>query len=571
MASITVETSQPVMKRSWDRVIQWGVVIVTAILVIFPAWPILLQSVMDKPLYDKERALTLTNFAKVFSNPDFYQVLGRTIVFALVTTALSVAIGMLLAIFVVRTNMPGRHFLRNLITIPYYVSPLVLAFAWGTMYGPAGYVTILARTFHLPTWNLYSLGGIVVVSMMYTMPFTYLYISSSLALADPQLESAARIGGANPFLTMVRITVPLLRPAITYSFLLILVTTMELLTIPLVLGIPVGIEVLSTFLYRLGVVGINTDYGSIAVVSIVVLLIVSGLVLLQGKLVAQERRFVTIGGKAARPKPLDLGVWRWGVAIAIGLFIFMFVILPLLALILQAVTPFVTPLINPFTMLTVKNFESIWNTPTYRQSLTNSFWIALIGAAIGILFTTISAITAYRSKFKARVAVRYLSLYPRAFPGLIVGIGFLWAFLMIPGIGAIRNTIWVMMIAFIMRYLPLGFSSVSPAVLQVSDELDRAARVGGTTWFGASWRILFPILRPAMLSGYFLLFIAFLKEVSVAVFLYARGSQVIGTTMIELWRQGSTGPVAALAVMQLVVTAIALFIGQKLLGVKLHE
>jgi len=222
-------------------------------------------------------------------------------------------------------------------------------------------------------------------------------------------------------------------------------------------------------------------------------------------------------------------------------------------------------------MLTVKNFDSIWNTPTYRQSLTNSILIGLIGGAIGILFTTISAITAYRSNFKARAALRYLSLYPRAFPGLIVGIGFLWAFLMIPGIGAIRNTIWVMMIAFIMRYLPLGFSSISPAVLQVSDELDRAARVAGTTWFGASWRILFPILRPAMLSGFFLLFIAFLKEVSVAVFLYARGSQVIGTTMIELWRQGSTGPVAALAVMQLVVTAIALFIGQKLLGVKLHD
>jgi iron(III) transport system permease protein len=570
MASIT-EAGQPVLKRSWDRIIQWSVVVITAILVVFPAWPILLQSVMDQPLYEKTRQFTLNNFVKVFTEPVFYQVVGRTVIFALATTALSVGIGMVLAIFVVRTNMPGRKFLRNLITIPYYVSPLVLAFAWGTMYGPAGYVTILARTLHLPTWNLYSLGGIVVVTMMYTMPYTYLYISSSLALADPQLESAARIGGANPFLTMLRITVPLLRPAITYSFLLILVTTMELLSIPLVLGAPVGIQVLSTYLYQLGVVGIKTDYGSIAVVSIMVVLMVTGLVVLQGKLVAQERRFVTVGGKATRPKPLDLGAWKWVVSALVSLFVFMFVLLPLFALVLQASTPFVSPLVNPFEMLTNANFKSIWDTPTYRQSLTNSLLIGLIGAAIGIVFTTISAITAYRSKFKARVAVRYLSLYPRAFPGLIVGIGFLWAFLMIPGIGAIRNTIWVMMLAFIMRYLPLGFSSISPSVLQVSDELDRAARIAGTSWFGATWRILFPILRPAMLSGYFLLFIAFLKEYSVALFLYARGSQVIGTTMIELWRQGNTGPVAALAVMQLALTAVVLVISQKVLGVKLHD
>ncbi len=569
MASIT-RAGQP-LKRSWDRAIQWGVVVITAILVVFPAWPILLQSVMDRPLYDKARAFTLNNFTKVFANPELYEVVGRTVVFGLATTALSVGIGMLLAIFIVRTNMPGRRLLRNLITIPYYVSPLVLAFAWGTMYGPAGYVTILARTLHLPTWNLYSLGGIVIVSMMYTMPYTYLYISASLALSDPQLESAARIAGANPFVTLLHITVPLLRPAITYSFLLILVTTMELLSVPLVLGIPVGIEVLSTYLYKLGIVGVTTDYGSIAVVSIMVVLLVTGLVVLQGKLVAQERRFVTVGGKATRPKPLDLGGWKWLVTSAVGLFIFMFVILPLFALMLQAVTPFVTPFINPFTMLSTDNFRVIWETGTYRQSLSNSLLIGTIGAAIGIVFTTISAITAYRTRFKARTALRYLSLYPRAFPGLIVGIGFLWAFLMIPGIGAIRNTIWVMMIAFIMRYLPLGFSSISPSVLQISDELDRAARISGSSWFGATWRILFPILRPAMLSGYFLLFIAFLKEYSVALFLFARGSQVIGTTMIELWRQGSTGPVAALAVMQLAITAVVLFISQKALGVKLHD
>ena len=181
------------------------------------------------------------------------------------------------------------------------------------------------------------------------------------------------------------------------------------------------------------------------------------------------------------------------------------------------------------------------------------------------------ALTVYRSELKGRKILSYLALYPRAFPGIIVGIGFLWAFLLIPGIGGVRNTIWVMALAFIMRHLPLGFTSISPAVLSVSTELDRAARVSGATWLRVARSIMLPLLRPALLSTYVLLIITFLKEYAVALFLFAPGSQVIGTTLIELWRQGNSGPISALATIQLVLTLIIVVISRKALGVKLYE
>jgi iron(III) transport system permease protein len=556
---------------SWDASIQWLIVIVTALLVIFPAWPIVLQSFMSKPLYDKDRVFTLANYTNLFANIRFWDVLGYTAAFAFMTTILALIVGIVLAVIINRTNIPFRNLYSNLVTIPYYVSPLVLAFAWMQMYGPQGFGTILVRTLKLPVWQLYSFWGIVIVSAMYYVPYAFLYTSSSLALADPQLESAARIGGASPLRTILSVTIPLLRPAITYSALLTLVSSFELLSIPLVLGNSVGIDTLATYLYTIGVVGVNKDQGAVAAVAVMVVILVTGLVYLQGKLVSLERRFVTVGGKATRPKALDLGKWKGFVSFLVALYILLGIILPLGCIVLTSFVPFLSPFLNPLKMLTLENYQGIFGSPAYRQSVTNSIYISIFAAAVGIIFMAVSALIAYRSNFKGRNLVKYLALYPRAFPGIIVGIGFLWAFLLVPGLGSLRNTIIAISIAFIMRYLPLGFSAVSPAVLQVSDELDRAGRVAGATWLGTIRHILLPILRPALLSGYILLAISFLKEYSTALFLVAEGSRVIGTTMLELWKQGGAEPVAALSTIQMAITAVLIIGSRKLLGVKLHE
>lgn len=565
-------TSTPLPKPRfpWDRVVQWSMVIVTILLVVFPAWPIVYQSFLSKPLYDKERVFTLGNYTHILTDGKFWHILGYTAAFALAATLIALAIGVLLAVLVNRTNLPLRGLYSNLVTIPYYVSPLVLAFAWMEMYGPQGFGTILIRTLKLPTWQLYSFWGIVVVAAMYYIPNTFLYATSSLALADPQLESAARIGGATPFQTIVRVTVPLLRPAILYSALLTLVSALELLSIPLVLGNGVGIDTLSTYIYVLGVVGVSKDYGAIAVVAIFIVLLVTVLVYLQGKLTTLERRFVTVGGKATRPKLLDLGKMKGMVSFLVGLYILLGIVLPLACIVLESFVPFLSPFANPFKMLTFENYQGIFSSPAYRQSVTNSIYISIFAAGIGILFMALAALTAYRSTFKGRGVVKYMALYPRAFPGIIVGIGFLWAFLLIPGVGSLRNTLIAMSIAFIMRYLPLGFSAISPAVMQVSDELDRAGRVAGATWLGTIRHILLPILRPALLSGYIILAISFLKEYAVALFLFSEGSRVIGTTMIELWKQGGAEPVAALSTIQMAITFLLIFGSTRLLGVKLH-
>jgi iron(III) transport system permease protein len=556
---------------SWDRPAQWALTLLAALLVLFPLLPILYQSLLDRPLYEAGRQLTLANFSRILSNAEFWGAVGTTAVFVVLATAFAVVVGTVLAVVLTRTDVPARGLFNALVLVPFYVSPLVLAFAWAIIYGPSGFLTIELRTLNLPTWTLYSVGGLAVVAGVYYVPYTYLYSVGSLALTDPQLEDAGRIAGAGPLRTLVSVTLPLLRPALAYSMLLSVVSTVELLSVPLVLGSPVGVEVLASYLYKLGFGGTQIEYGLIAAVSVIMLLLITGLVWLQVRVTGQERRFVTVGGKATRGRVLRLGGLRWPLAILLGLYVLLGVVLPLVGIVAQSATAFLSPLINPLSVLTTDNYRAILGQPDYVRAIVNSLVIGLIGGGIGILFIALCALIVYRSDFPGRRVVQYLALYPRAVPGIIVGIGFLWAFLLVPGIGGARNTIVALTIAFIMRFIPLGFGAVAPSILRISSELDRAARVSGASWLATVWMILVPLLRPALLSGFVLLFISFLKEYASALFLFARGSEVIGTTMIELWRQGNSGPVAALSTIQLVLTAVVLVIGYRLLGARLHD
>jgi len=526
---------------------------------------------MDKPLYDVARQFTFDNIARTFANAELWGVVGTTIIYGVFSTALAVGLGTALALLITRTDMPGKGFVSSFVLIPFFVSPLVLAYSWDTIFGRQGFFTVLIRTLGLPTWDLLTLGGLIVVTAMFYAPNAYLQCTASLALSDPQLEDAARIAGANPFLALWRVTVPLLRPAVTFSALFIFVSSIEMLAIPLVLGSPVNIQVLPTYLYKIGAIGSPPDYGQLAVISILLVAVIAFLVAMQNRMVSQERRFVTVGGKATRPRLLRLGSWRYPSFAIVALYLLVGIVLPLIGLVAKSFVPFLNPLINPLTMLTLENYDFILSAQSFSNSIVNSLLISTIGAAIGIVFMAMIAVTVYRSTFPGRQALAYVAMFPRAFPGIIVGIGFLWAFLLIPGIAGARNTIWAMMAAFIMRYLPLGFIAISPSIMRVSNELDRAARVAGASWLTMIRKILGPILFPALMSGYILLFITFLKEYSSALFLYAPGSEVIGTSLISLGRNGDTGPMSALATIQTAITFIVIFFSRRFLGVKLYE
>ncbi|MBN8942207.1 MAG: iron ABC transporter permease [Rhizobiales bacterium] len=561
----------PKPRAGRDTTIQYGLALLTVILVAAPLLPVLYQSLLDRALYDPGQSFTLANFGRLFGTPGFGLVIWNTFVFAGLTTLISQTLGTLAAVLFGRTDMPGARIFGELFLWPIYLSALVLSFGWYTIYGPAGYLTLLAQDWlGGAPWDLYSLPGMAMIAGVSQAPVAYIYCMSSATITDPSLEEAARVAGAGTFRTLRRITLPLLMPAIAYSAVLNFTVGLELLAIPLVFGDPAGITVLTTFLYNNGVASARPDHGLVATAAVLMLAVVCVLVWLQGRLLGNTRRFVTLGGKATRPRPFRLDRLRWPLFALSLAYIAATVIAPIGALLLRAFTSLLSPMVPLADVLTTANFSSMFEYPVYPRSIWNSFLISALGGVIATALIALIAVIVLRSEFRWRGALHYVALFPRAVPGVVAGIGFFYAFALLPGLGGMRNTIWILIIAFTMHYIPVGLGAVAPMLMQMSPDLDRAARVQGADWWTTSRRIVLPLMRPALVACFTILFITFFKEYTTAIFLFAPGSEVIGTTLLQAWTQGEVGLVAALATIQVVVIGTCVTLARAVFGVRLH-
>lgn len=574
MAAATVgESAEPLLGQSAPRyrrflgadrssIIWWATLIILALFVLAPVVPTLIQALTDRPLYKAGGVFTLENFSRLFTEAGFGVVALNTILFAGLTTLLTLVIAIPMAIVVVRTDIPGHRFFGVGMQWPFFISSLILGFGWITMYGPAGFVSSAVRgALGFLPWDLYTIPGMALTEAVALAPIAYLFCANALRNADASLEGAAQTVGAGPFRILRSVVIPMLRPPAVYSSILVFSMSVETLSVPLLYGQPVGITVFATFLYKNGLQSINPDYGILGAASTLILLVTVVLVIIQARLLKEAKRFVSVRGKATRPRLLDLGWIKWVAVAFVALYLVFGALVPIGGLVFRSFTSFFTPLANPFNALTMANYVRIFEYASYTNSIRNSLIVAAIGAVVVSLTATVAVVVARRSTFKYRRAIEYLALAPQAMPGLIIGIGFFWAFAYAPfGAGnLIQGTLAAIIIAFGLRALPSAFGSISPSIMQIGEELDNAARVSGADWVRTFTRILGKLLTPAFAAAMILVFVTMLKEYSPAIFLGSARTNVIGTTMLELWVQGNTGSVAALATIQITITAV--FVG----------
>jgi iron(III) transport system permease protein len=547
----------------------WALV---AVCVLAPVVPLVYASVQSQPLYTPGRVFTLAAYRHLFTDPAFRAAALNTPEFAAITTAFSLVLGGGFAVLCSRTDVPGRRLYSGLFIAPILLPPLGLILGWNALYGPGGYAHgFVTATLHVPL-NLTSVPGMAVLGTAVAVPVVFLICQAALAGTDSALENSARSVGASPLRVLGRITVPMLRPALLNSGLLVFTLAFESLGIPLVLGSPEGHDLLASYLYNTWSNGFTPDPPVVSAGATVMLAAACLLLLLRTRLLGAQARFVSNGGRGATAAAgLRLGtVPRWVLGALFGLYVAATTFAPIAALALTSLVTELTPLIAPWHLFTLGNWQAIDQGP-FAHSILNTVEIAVVGAVLTTVVVALATAVAHRSGFRLRRSLPFVMLFPRAIPGIIIGIGFFWTFLLVnpPG-GALRNSIWGIMLALSVRSLTIAYFVMSAAFATVSESLDHAARSGGASWWTAMTRIILPMLRPALFVSFILLFISILNDYDPALFLVTPGHEIMGVSMLDALQKGTTGPVAALAMVQVAITVVAIAVAGWLFGARVR-
>jgi iron(III) transport system permease protein len=534
-------------------------------LIIGPFLPMLYASFRDRPLYEAGGVFTTSAYHQLFHDAAFWRAWQNTLEYAGLTTVMAVVGGAAVAILVTRTDLPFRRAIGRLILLPILLPPLGLVLGWIVVWGPGGYLAnLFSQRLHVGTLAIDTIPGMSLIEASRMLPVAYMTCEAALSRADSSLEDAGRSAGATPLKVLRKVTIPMLRPALLNSATLIMTLSIASLGIPLLLGTPRNIRFVSSYLYLQWTNAAAPDPATVSAGAMLLLAVATLLLVLRNRLLGAEARYVSIGGRAGRGAMLGLRGWRAPLALAIVLYLVFSTLVPVLGLALMSVVVVLTPLVAPWHLMTWANWHQL-ATGEFRRAIENSAEISLVGAILATAIVAVATLIAHRSRFPLRRALPFVLLYPRAAPGLIIGIGFFWTYLLTWGVGSwLRGSIWGIMLAFVVRNLPFAYVVMYPTLARIGEELDRAGRASGAGWWRTCRSIVLPLLRPAIFSAFVLMFVEILNDYDPALFLVKPGNEVMGTTMLSQFIQGTVGPVAALAMVQVAITVVVLGIGAKL-------
>jgi len=543
---------------------------ITAAAVAAPLSLVIYQSLLTAPFFDASAKLSLAAYSFVFADDDFWRALWTTVAVAGGMTAIAVPLGALLAFLMVRTDVPGKRYLEPLILIPIFVSAVVIAFGYVVAVGPVGIFSIPAKSLlGFVPWNLYSLYSLILIAGLTHVPHVYLYSAAALRGLSTDLEEAARVSGANPLHVALNVSLPMILPAILFAGVLVFFLGFELFGLPLVLGDPQDLLVLSTYLYKLtNKLGIPS-YQLMAVVVVVIVAIAAPLVFMQRILLRQSQRYVSVRGKGQRTQPLPLGPWRW---VAFGIIVFWLLVtvaVPLFGIALRSFVVSWGEGVRLLDVLTLDHYRELLDYPNIVRGIVNTLSIGVIGGAAAVICYTAIALSVHRWNSPWTRLVDYTVMVPRAMPGLVAGLALLWVFLFVPFLSPLRSTMVSIWAAYSIVWLAYGMRLISGTLLQVGPELEEAARVSGASDLRTKRDVTVPLIKYGMLASWLLIFLIFVREYSTGIYLLGPGTEVIGSLLVSLWGTGAVDLVSALSVVNVLMIGAGLAVAIRL-GVRLH-
>ena len=511
----------------------------------------------------RQFALTLQNYLAAYASPYTYSTFRNSLVFAGGSALLAFALGTTLAWLVERTNTPLR-----LVFIPIAVVPLILpgvleSIAWIFLLSPKfGYLNVALMSLlglESAPFNVFSIGGMIWVQAVGQVPLAFLMMVAAFKSMDPSLEESAMMSGAGTWQTLRRVTLRLLMPTSASVLLILLVRSLEAFEIPALIGIPARIFVYTSEIF-LAYNEYPPDYGRGAALAVGLLLLSAAGVWLYTRGTRESERFQTVTGKAFRPRQFDLGLWRWAGFGFLALYFVVVVLLPFLVLLWASFLPFfAAPSLQALKLLSFDNYNYLFQFAPFSSAMKNSLILALLSGSVAMLLTSLIAWIVYKSRLPGAWTLDFLAFLPVAVPGIVLGMALILLYVAFPL--PIYGTIWLLLIAYVTKYLPYGMRAASGSIIQVHRELEEAAATSGASWWQTFKRVTLPLLRPGFVAGWIYIFIVSFREFSTSILLATGESRVLSILLFTMFEQGQVTVVAAIGVVMILtlLTVVAVF------------
>ena len=486
-----------------------------------------------------------------------FRILANTTGIAFLNTTLSMATAIFMAWVVARTDTPGRRQFEVLLTLPFFIPPILTAMAWGMLGNEKqGALNLLFQwatgTKYSPL-NVYSYGGVIWHMSQYSITFLFLLTVDAFRAMDPSLEEAASMSGASRWKVFFKTTLMLMMPVLSSAFVLSFIRGIEAFESALFFGTPAGIKVITTTIYDSITQRATPQYQYATSLAFSVMGLMFFLIIVQWHIL-RGKSYQTVTGKGFQPRLIKLGKWKWAAFAFLALFFFVTTILPVGQLALGSFFKFMG--FYKLNMLTLEHYENVWKHGELWRSIFNTLLLGLVGATATMALGTIVAYVTIRTRWHGRKVIEGLAWLPWMMPGVVMGVGLLWAFAFLPRSIPIYGTIWALLVAYLALGLPLSTRIMSGSYAQLSYDLEECSRVHGASFLQTLLRILVALSWPAFAVGWVLTFFGILRELSASILLYSVGSEVLSVELYKLWTNGQPEEVSVVGLMLVLLVSV---------------
>ena len=548
------------MNRNYPR-LTWSLIVLVALLTLTPVLMLLLGSFSEG--LTSFGAFTTSKYVTAYIDPYLLEVVLNTLIFVLGSSLFATGLALFLAYLNIRTNIPFKPIFVVLAIVPMMIPHVLFAASWALLLNPSN--GLLNQTLQMIpglqdfALNVYSLPGMVFVEGLLNMPVAYLIIAPAMSAFDSSLEEASRVSGASALRTLLRVTLPVLRPAILAALILSIVRVLAAYAVPRVLGTPGGVDVLATYLFEMISTGFAPDYGQAAALGMSILSASIVLIVVYRALTAHGEKFVTVSGRGFKPSVINLGRARLPLLVIVGLLSLVMIVIPVLQLFYTSLIPYaMVPGPKALSLMSWKNWTDVFAEETALRALRNSLFLATVGATLGVLLSLFVAYVVVKVRTAAATLLETLTFLAFSFPGIVIGIGFMWFFVQTP----LYATLTALLLAYIAAYLPYGVRPLASAFVQVHAHLEESSLVCGASMLTTLRRIIVPIILPGLVSAWILMATMFMRELTVSVVLSRPGTEVLAVRVLDYADDGLWGKLSALGIVMILISTALVLLAQ---------